>query len=75
MLRACSVRKVKLGLLTTFAVAGGTVFSSCVTDMRDSIVAGSLSALEATANNWISGLLIDFNELFDPLFDFPIWTP
>ena len=73
MLMSRYVRKTKLALLTAFALAGGTVFTSCGwTDIRDSLIAGSLGAVEGASANWIGGLLIDFNEWIDPFPDAPL---
>ena len=68
--------RVKLAVLTTFAVTGGAMFTSCgLSDIRDNLIAGALGAVEGAAANWVDGLLIDANEIFEATPDNPIDTP
>jgi len=76
MLRVRFLRKVTLALLTTSALAGGTVFTSCgPTDIRDNLLAGALAGVKGAATNWIDGLLPDFNEFVGAIPKTPVINP
>lgn len=76
MLKMRFARKAKLALLSTFAVAGSTMFSSCgMGDIWDNMVAGALAGVKGATTNWVDGLIIDFNEFVEATPDTPIDTP
>ena len=67
MWMARCVRKTKMALFMAFALAGGTVFTSCtMTDVKDNLIAGSLAAVRGAATNWIGSLFVDFTEFVQP---------
>ena len=65
--------KVNAVAIACAILVGGTLFSGCnITDIRDSLIAGSLSAVQNAANNAVGSLLINFNEVFEATPDTPL---
>ena len=60
--------KARMGAFLCATLAGGTLFSGCsLTDVRDSLVDGSLSAIQGAASNVVDSILVNFNEFFAPI--------
>lgn len=74
MVKTSFSRKAGTALAAAGLMAGGTV-SSCATDIRDSLRSGALSALSGASGNFVDGLIIDLNELFEATPDESIDTP
>ena len=75
MFNARFLRKMRFAVLSV-CVAGGTMFTSCgLTDIRDNLISGALGGIEGAAENWVSALIIDLNEIFEATPDTPIDTP
>jgi hypothetical protein len=67
------VCKVKLSLLTTLAITGGTLFTSCgLTDLKDNLIAGALAGVKNAATNWVDGAIMDLNEIVEATPDNPL---
>ena len=75
MLMARVVRKARLALLTTCVVAGSTVCSCGLTDIRDNLIAGALAGIKGATTNWVDGIIPDLNEIIEAMPDNPIDTP
>lgn len=74
MRRMSFSEKMKAALAAAGILAGGTV-SSCATDIRDSLVSGALGAVKGASGDFVDGLIIDVNEIFEATPDEPIDTP
>ena len=74
MLKTSFSGKAKAALAAACIMAGGTV-SSCATDIGDSLRSGALSAVSGASNNFVDGLLIDWNERWEATPDESIDTP
>jgi len=73
MLKSRTLVKMNAAAIACALLAGGTLFSGCnITDIRDSLITGSLSAVQGAANDVVGSLLIDFNELFESIPDAPL---
>ena len=73
MLKSRTLVKINAAAIACAMLVGGTLFSGCnITDIRDSLIAGSLSAVEGAANNAVGSLLINFNEIFESTPDNPL---
>jgi len=73
MLKSLTLLKINTAVIACAMLVGGTLFSGCnISDIRDSLIAGSLSAVQGAANDVVGSLLIDFNEIFDPTPDAPL---
>jgi len=73
MLKSRILVKVKAIAIACAMLVGGTLFSGCnITDIRDSLIAGSLGAVQSAANNAVGSLIINFNELFESTPDNPL---
>jgi hypothetical protein len=68
-----SLRNSRWAMMFFMAAAGSTVFSSCgLSDIKDSLVEGSLAGVKGAATNWVDGFILDLNELIDPFPDAPL---
>lgn len=69
------LRKARLALMATCLVAGSSVCSCGIADIKDNLIAGALAGVKGAATNWIDGILPDFNEFVEAIPDTPIDTP
>ena len=74
MIKTSFSQKAKAALAAACIMAGGTV-SSCASDIGDSVRAGALGAVSAASGNFVDGLIIDLNEIFEATPDDSIDTP
>ena len=75
MLMARVVRRARLAVLTVCVVAGSTVCSCGLTDIRDNLIAGALAGIKGAATTWVDGIIPDLNEIIEAMPDNPIDTP
>jgi hypothetical protein len=66
---------MKLALVGMFAMFCGTVFSSCVSNIKDELVSGILNEWEDVGEDLMDLLIINFNEVFEGTPDAEIDTP
>jgi hypothetical protein len=64
MFNARLLRRVRVVVFAAVGIAGSTLCSCGLTDIRDNLVSGALGAVEDAAGNAINSLIPDFLEFF-----------